>query len=857
MRPILICTSVYMCSISGVPVKLEGVANRKGGNGKYYICNNIHCEKKLRPKENRQYNDLYICNACYFKHVAPLHRTAPKKLIPILSKTIIPIENSNPNEKQHFKLVINNPFISNPTPTSVQTLAGEITGIGHELRSHKYTYDPLLDSIPTYQTHGWNINNFTIISKTVCNQWDDYYLTVKHNKRKWIGIRGNQNQLDILELKECASVRTITLALFEESMKELNIDINILELVALKLLRAEPKYGQQPPHCDTTTATGNCISILMNIRLCKHTALPLLPLERMKVALEKDNIAEQLIKPVNYTSKQIEKGNVLIFHDDVIHFGVENESDTDDRVMVFALYKPKGMQLEYLDTMQVYPIGENMIIQTREQEETVKQEKLINTENKSKSENDVSLSATNNRSIKSFQSTKSFNELESSQQRKRKRIAIEALTEIGIPPEELISSTPTTPIELIHLSQSVRKKIRTVDSIEIPCEKTIRLCKNELKYTHGTATNIFDNGAYLTDPIRFVNSVSSGSPHIIIGGDAGGGHTKLGITYINKYGVSTFAALLVYAGKDDWSSLNQLRQSNLTPFEGDSINHPHIFSILQHLINSYNSFLNGDWPFLTTLLGLMGPSATHPCPICTVGKQNLLSLQQYRNQNLSFSNHAVQTPLITISSDRIVPTPLHVILGISNHIIFKVLKKFISEDKIINQIKRIKTLHSPGFGGLSDLYELNGPEINKWIKYNCASALFTDPSITNDLIRNTIIKLNEWIRILNTNLLHIQPWNNKMIDEFNTQINSITQEWLNVTQTKPFPKLHMLLHSIQFIKKWNKLGQLSESQIESYHAQFNQLFHIQHKNQSNNIAERLRRSLADASLKAIQPNVTS
>jgi hypothetical protein len=49
------------------------------------------------------------------------------------------------------------------------------------------------------------------------------------------------------------------------------------------------------------------------------------------------------------------------------------------------------------------------------------------------------------------------------------------------------------------------------------------------------------------------------------------------------------------------------------------------------------------------------------------------------------------------------------------------------------------------------------------------------------------------------------------------------------------------------------LGRASEAQIESFHASFNALFHKQHRNQSSDTAERLRRSLADATLRAVQP----
>ncbi len=86
-------------------------------------------------------------------------------------------------------------------------------------------------------------------------------------------------------------------------------------------------------------------------------------------------------------------------------------------------------------------------------------------------------------------------------------------------------------------------------------------------------------------PLALVSVLCSQSSFIAVGGDAGGGHTKLGITYSvgeKQY----FAALLVYEGKDGWEQLQRLSTPLLTPFTGDSAAFPHIFAVLQHLIDT-------------------------------------------------------------------------------------------------------------------------------------------------------------------------------------------------------------------------------------------------------------------------------
>lgn len=51
--------------------------------------------------------------------------------------------------------------------------------------------------------------------------------------------------------------------------------------------------------------------------------------------------------------------------------------------------------------------------------------------------------------------------------------------------------------------------------------------------------------------------------------------------------------------------------------------------------------------------------------------------------------------------------------------------------------------------------------------------------------------------------------------------------------------------------RYRFLGRASETQMESYHATFNKLFHFNHRNQSSNTAERLRCSLSYTTVRAV------
>ena len=65
----------------------------------------------------------------------------------------------------------------------------------------------------------------------------------------------------------------------------------------------------------------------------------------------------------------------------------------------------------------------------------------------------------------------------------------------------------------------------------------------------------------------------------------------------------------------------------------------------------------------------------------------------------------------------------------------------------------------------------------------------------------------------------------------------------------------MLKHSLEFAERHRFLGRVSEAQIESYHYQFKKRFNQQHLNMSHDDPERLRRTLADKTLHAVQPLV--
>ena len=201
---------------------------------------------------------------------------------------------------------------------------------------------------------------------------------------------------------------------------------------------------------------------------------------------------------------------------------------------------------------------------------------------------------------------RSYDTLQPTEQWKRrtkaKAAVAEVLDEIGVPLEAIAPPPTPSPAELIHLPTSVREQIRTVRGLRIPSEKLMIKCKQLLAASHATETSTFASGAFVTDPLRYVSVLCAQSSFLSVGGDKGDDHTKLGITYsvrgreqyrklpngkFKKRHPYTqhFAPLIVYTGDDDWEDMNGLTAPALTPFKGDSAAFPHIFAVLQHLID--------------------------------------------------------------------------------------------------------------------------------------------------------------------------------------------------------------------------------------------------------------------------------
>jgi hypothetical protein len=357
-------------------------------------------------------------------------------------------------------------------------------------------------------------------------------------------------------------------------------------------------------------------------------------------------------------------------------------------------------------------------------------------------------------------------------------------------------------------------------------------------------------GSYVTDPIKYLNVVLQHSPFIIIGGDCGGGSTKLGITYLNKRRKTQFTALLIFNQKDEYESFNYFNQKDILQFAGDSIQFHTVYEVLQHMINIKRNvtFLNGDWNSINALSGLSTACAHHPCSICFVHKSKLVTIepQQSRSTHIVGEYSQLHPPLLHIESENIVPLPLHLFIGIVNKVIRDVLVDELGIDysKLQASIKRIKSVSSSP--GASSIHALNGKEAHKWVK--TVESVIEPPEGTE----MKVAIVCKWMRGLGESLFHRKVWSRVDRVHFSSLVHEMLLNWEAVTNNAVTPKIHMLIHAVQFVELHHALGTYTEAHIESYHAKFNNKYRVNHKNKGRHEKERIRRTHADLLLQSIK-----
>ena len=79
------------------------------------------------------------------------------------------------------------------------------------------------------------------------------------------------------------------------------------------------------------------------------------------------------------------------------------------------------------------------------------------------------------------------------------------LQEIDCPLEAIVPTAPITPSKIVHLSTAERKRAGAVRKLLFASERTVRSALKQYAVSHATETVSFPNGAYMSDPLRYVS----------------------------------------------------------------------------------------------------------------------------------------------------------------------------------------------------------------------------------------------------------------------------------------------------------------------------------------------------------------
>lgn len=214
-----------------------------------------------------------------------------------------------------------------------------------------------------------------------------------------------------------------------------------------------------------------------------------------------------------------------------------------------------------------------------------------------------------------------WRELSPSGRKYRVDDAIEVLMDLGVPHTAVAPVVHLSRYDMIGYPKPIRmatKKImkQTNGKVVTPCERSVRAERVRAASANATITHVFScavdsnttiAGGYADDPVGLLSNIVQHSKYLCVGGDKGGGVTKLGVTHTDGSGVTSFLPLLMYDSDERYECLSALNHagkeySGATKDKGLKT----IWQVLQWLIDEHGAFLNGDMKFICTVLGHSG-----------------------------------------------------------------------------------------------------------------------------------------------------------------------------------------------------------------------------------------------------------
>lgn len=248
-------------------------------------------------------------------------------------------------------------------------------------------------------------------------------------------------------------------------------------------------------------------------------------------------------------------------------------------------------------------------------------------------------------------------------------------------------------------------------AIEYESSETIFLAKN-VKEIIETRFSFLDSSGQITQCSELFLGLS---------GDKGSSTTKLCVNFgntINPNSPDNFTIIGMYKGDDNSENLRR----NFTRV----IEEVYAITTIKNLPVRW--FLVGDLKFISAIIGHIGQAATYPCPFCEVTKEDLKahkkgtprtigSINNLSSLRLTTSSSDPPTvlnrrfkginhvPLINFSIEQIVPSPLHLLLGLTKIVVDRLenecekMGTFRELSSALHELGAVRDPHTKNFTG--------------------------------------------------------------------------------------------------------------------------------------------------------------
>lgn len=224
-------------------------------------------------------------------------------------------------------------------------------------------HESLVDGISIHQREMFNSNGFIRIDGTEQSRAIAWEMMSQRPRAGGELIAGRVRQQDIAANSGLKKAFTALETLLRGYARALGVlhDDKPLYLVEPKILVAPPGKGHQAVHWDgprNREAAEKLSCILFCSNGHNGTAMPTFPTdERFSFSDVREELWQvaHLLDPEYYESKPVQPGDIIIFRQSTPHFGVENTSAKDDRVVLFCMLSPSAAEGQ--DAVQTFPWG--------------------------------------------------------------------------------------------------------------------------------------------------------------------------------------------------------------------------------------------------------------------------------------------------------------------------------------------------------------------------------------------------------------------------------------------------------------------------------------------------------------------